>query len=427
MNRNGITFFPLYWVWHDTWLYDQYSIGPYGQISHPYYYHQGHCHFWMMGFSALDANQKAWSGMQNFEFNLRDTWSPRAGDKNFQNNVRIVGRPEWYFRIVEYWRRIYIQEWDYKTNDTLMPNIVGKRGIKWDASNMVHKNGPFREGRDNFVMFHQMPRTLPVEYWRDERKFVRDHYLRKDFPINDNNPLVNVNEKRKGFFDFGIERETETNDYQETNKDYWMIPRGEVGGFAYPMGSGLGSQTEDMARRTAYPDYYYIYPTLEYQKVVQLDWERLPGYLDRDSESWQTGENFGDFFSTSISLPYKKDGVTQSPFSNSTGRVFPPGTYCNNVVDPADMLKYKTESDVGLNQKEFLHEGLEGENVVFHTANHKIDGKWVEQFLGGTVLAKALVTLEDQWGGRSRVWVHSTQYFISDPFEGTDQMDVLQQ
>ena len=424
MNRNGLTFFPLYWVWHDTWLWQEHHSGAY---EHPdvnyYWYHQGHCHFWFMGFSALDADQRAWSGAQSFQFKLQDTWSPRANDPNFQNNLRIVGRPEWYFRIVENWRRVYIQEWDYQSNNYLEPGFVGKRGIRWDASKAEHTNGPFREGKDNFAMFQQMPRTLPLEYWRQEDKLSRDHYLRKyNEPVPDPdpyNPRIFVNPKREGLFTFGAFQNQIDNDYQPANRDYWVLPWSTTAGFNYP--DGGGDSREDMARRTAYPDYYYIYPTLEYQQTIPLNWERLPGWQDRDIENWRTGENFGDFFETSIALPYVKDGIIQSPFSDGSGTVYPPGTYCNGVVTPENILKYKSASQVTTTQREFLHPDREGQTVQFYTSGHPTDGKWTEQFLGGTVLAKARVVVEDQWGGRSERWVHSTQYFTADPFEGTDQ------
>ena len=414
----GLTFYPLYWMFHDTWLWQYHKTGAYGKPDTNYYwYHQGHCHFWMMGFDATTQDQKAYKGNQIFNVRLNDTWSPNASDPNFQNNFRVVGRPIWYFRIVEHWRRVYIQQWDYRdTNDPVEAGFVGKRGIKYDACLDHHKNGPFREGKDVFAMFHDMPRTLPIEYWRDENKYVRDHYLRKETDPNPYNPKIFVNPERYGFFDFGVTPDTITNDYQPANRDYWMIPRGSIAGYNYP--DGGGDPREDIARRTAYPDYYYIYPTLEYQRVVQLDWQRLPGWQDRDVEDWHTGgENFGDFYSNAIMLPFSKEGTVQSPFSDSSGKVYPPGTYCNNVVKPEDMLRYATGSN------EFVHPYKAGELMTFHDAGHPIDGKWVEQFLGGTVQANCQVVIEDKWGGRSLQSVLSTEFFIKDAFEGVDQRE----
>ena len=50
-----------------------------------------------------------------------------------------------------------------------------------------------------------------------------------------------------------------------------------------------------------------------------------------------------------------------------------------------------------------------------------LDGKWVEQCLGGIVQAKAKVILEDSWGGRFTNWVHATQFIMKEEFEGKDQ------
>ena len=158
--------------------------------------------------------------------------------------------------------------------------------------------------------------------------------------------------------------------------------------------------------------------TIEYQKRVHLNWERLPGYLERDAEDEETGENFGDGFGASISIPFTRDGIIQSPFSDDSGKVYPPGSYFHGV--PVEQyLKYK-EFDEPATEWDGP---VSGGNVQWNVPNPNwpTDGKWVEQCLGALIQAKAKVILEDNWGGRFTNWVHDTQFFIDEKFEGIDQ------
>lgn len=398
MKGSGIRFYPLYWIYHDQWKYRFTNPLTGGYVD---CMHDGHMHFFMMGFDATSTWQQAYSGAQTFNFELNDIWSPRADDPNKQHNFSIVGTPKWYFLVEEYWRRIYIQQWEYLDNDEL-PSIVGKRGIKYDASKGAHIHGPFREGKDTLAMYSDMCRTLPIEYWTSDTKVKRDHWLRYGDGVPDGK-------------DFKFNFNTDIDEAE--NRDQWVIPVGELAG--KDPGAG-GNPNENAARRTAYPDKYYIHPTLEYMKRTHLTWERLPGWVGRDIDSEETGTNFGDGFAVTVSLPFTKDGQIQSPFSDDSGRVFPPGTYFHGVPE-SDFLKYKEASDP---PSQFdPPDGKAGQPIDFFVPNQSfpIDGKWVEQCLGGVIQAKAKVILEDQLGHRYVNWVHDTQFQVAESFEGTDQ------
>ena len=55
---------------------------------------------------------------------------------------------------------------------------VGHIGIKYDASKPCHSLGPFREGGEFYFFNTVVNRTLPVEYWLDEERRTRQHYLK---------------------------------------------------------------------------------------------------------------------------------------------------------------------------------------------------------------------------------------------------------
>ena len=53
--------------------------------------------------------------------------------------------------------------------------------------------------------------------------------------------------------------------------------------------------------------------------------------------------------------------------------------------------------------------------------NIKEDGVWVEQCFGGVVRAKAVVTIEDNFGLVRDVEVTTTRFYLAEQFEGSDQ------
>lgn len=106
---------------------------------------------------------------------------------------------------------------------------------------------------------------------------------------------------------------------------------------------------EDGARRY-YPDDKYISPIIEYQKIIRLNWERLPGYESEetflsDSKNWRTDKNcnWGDGFDVSISIPYSINEEIQSPFSDSSKITKPIGEYCHDCIKPENQMRYHIE------------------------------------------------------------------------------------
>lgn len=105
---------------------------------------------------------------------------------------------------------------------------------------------------------------------------------------------------------------------------------------------------EDGARRQ-YPDDWFVSPIIEYQRVMQLDNERLPQYQGEEeyiNENWNrrgAPGSWGDGFDVSVSIPFSKNGQAQSPFSDDSGQVQPIGVYCHGVVRDEDRLKYHVE------------------------------------------------------------------------------------
>lgn len=408
-----LEFYPLYVIYHDQWGFRDWSPtwgGGWQPVNlRP---HRGHCHFFMLGHEPeLSGSSRAFTGSQTYNFSLEDEWSNRSKDPNKTDNVRIIGTPKWYFYIEEYWRRVYIQPWDSRKNKYIS-NETAKRGIKYEASSDSHTFGPFRECKGNFFFFNNMSRTLPLEYFSDENKTERDHYLK-----GGNNKWNLTDFSKNGGTDFIIPR------------NFWC--GGDTNHFD-------GPDDEVKGRDFGYPDSYYIYPTIEYQVVKHLQWERPHGWESRDLDN----NSFGDGLEIEISIPYKIDGKIQSPFSDDDGKVYPVGTYCHDFDSkyPDRVLKYPsvdyvdTVTEDGLpdtnpvNDKWRIPEELKGQKVMWNVPDNitsRLDGMWVEQCLGGIVRGKALVTLEDNFGGRREVWITSNNFIVNENFSGIDQGEPL--
>ena len=489
---NTIQFKPLYWVYHDCWDYQSqtWAQGRYGpETSTRTFHHYGHMHFFIPGFYTGQANsQQAYSGQQVYNFNYSQLWGANSGDINQQQNVRVVGMPKWYFHIEEYWRRIYIQDWDYKQNSNKI-GFLGKKGIKYDASLKQHTRGIYRETKDNYFFYTDLCRTLPVEYWKNSEKTVRDHYLR----LNNGNPQylafynklkskdwkVNVNTINKSTWDFKNDYPTLKDptvypkydpmnnlvDYTDfyTHFDQFTIPRGGVvSSVANYFGKRINPQTgkppieeyhqaygdQSGARISAYPDRYYIFPTIQYQKVIHKNWQRLDGWQQRDAEDEQTGEVFGDGYSQTINIPFRKNDKVQSPFSDDNGKVYPSGIYMHNVVPDEQKIQYNVARDANgqpiMNnyQTEFIYNKArttwhnlmpqqltyyDGVSPFYATCNYpdlykkNQDGMWVQQCLGAIVKAKVKVIVQDYLGGRTQYWTQDNNFYIDNQYTGKDQ------
>ena len=485
---DNLTWYPLYWIYNDCWCW-QYTQPKDKFNEKDVMYtveHPGHIHFFMMDFPTTSEGQQAYHGEQTYSFELVNEWGEGSGDVNQQNNIRVVGRPKWYFYIAEYWRRVYIQDWDSKENSG--DGVVGKKGLKYEASKDCHSRGPYREGKDNYFFCTSLNRTLPVEYWRNAEKTERDHYLRhgdnvkqpfvwdfgklkedgtKDpenlgsYPVQ----IKNIPGQKKDQFGNEIENPEPNQkdpvaypweDYFKDGDD-WTIPRNYVceGNYASKEFPGTVSYSDEDKARWNYPDKYFISPVIEYQKVVHANWERLPGYAEKndidtevDEEGIETGNDFGDGWSIEITSPFKIDDIIQSPFSDDNGNVQPVGIYCHDLdkkgkikplkynkkfYDPnvknEDMEKEnvdKEEVALSMNKclptKEQVYDKKgEQKNVTWNFPDgFPKDGKWVEQCLGAMVIAKARVVLEDNFNKRSVQWITTTSFNLGDTFVGKD-------
>src|ERR1035437_566285 len=127
----GIKFYPLFWKFDDQW---QFFIPPSFPGGAPTIFdHFGHLHFFMLGYDPAKDSGDAFSGQQQYRFNIQDVWGPRSSDPNQNSLYRVVGKPKWYFQVTELWRRVFVQPWEVGTN----------AGIRYDASDKFM--GPFRE------------------------------------------------------------------------------------------------------------------------------------------------------------------------------------------------------------------------------------------------------------------------------------------
>lgn len=344
MNQDTLTFYPLYWIYHDNWKCREWKKDQWGNwTKYSDKWHNGHIHYFMPDYSIhkKTLNGKAYFGQQKYEFSFETLNGPNSGDINQPQNIHYIGSPRWYFHITEYWRRIYIQPWDNKGENDKIAGIVGRVGLKYDAS--VGTRGPFREGKHNFFYYDIASRTLPIEYYRDEEKKTRDNFLNGnevwEFPRygeeDYKTPMTKFYIPKEGVvpelpYDFLTSRYSQQYTYKdpdtgiEENRYIYQDKFLESGVFynsnKQPI---LGYDTTDSygAYQKPFGDWRYIYPTIEYQKVVHLNYERLPGWELRDQS------NGGDGFEITISLPYTLNKIVQSPFSDDNGNVSPVGVY----------------------------------------------------------------------------------------------------
>lgn len=457
-----LQFLPLHWIYHDFWDYSKThwgTVGGYPAQIPINATHKGHVHFFMPGYDVYNnATQQAFVGKQVYEFNLDEIWSPNSSDPNQQFNFRIVGKPKWYFYIEEFWRRIYLQNWENIDNHKRHSHI-GKKGVKWDCANPknqteANKFGPFREHRGNYFYDTDLARTLPIEYWLNEEKTRRDHFLRynkqgSEFDIE--NPFIWDYEDS---YPKRIKTPALGDSWADcySKFDNWTLPRGKKATGDYCFDNHAHAETnkhlsfsdEDKARNTGYPDREYFCPTIEYVCSKQLNFERLSGWEKNDKEDEITGEDFGDGYRFNIEIPYTVDGVVQSPFSNDKRVVKPVGEYFHEFVTSENQngvneqrakferLRFRDDGyweELDENKKHLTkhYPTLEqkGELATFNIpeGNWKTDGRWVEQCLGAFIQAKVKVITEDIFGGRTTHWVTASSLDFQEPFEGVENAD----
>lgn len=204
-----LDFYPLYWIYHDCWRWTETTATdkePAVQTN----FHAGHIHLFMMDYNPnKTGSQQAYTGKQIYSFSIEDEWGPNSTNPSQIRAYKLVGKPRWYFKIKEYWRRVYIQPWDVEDHIKKLPLHPDRIGIRYDASLPQHTLGPFREGRGLYFFQPDVNRTLPVEYWLDEDKKKRDHLLRKTHYEGENGEVYSWDETPGGeiwaFEDSGVE------------------------------------------------------------------------------------------------------------------------------------------------------------------------------------------------------------------------------
>ena len=152
-----------------------------------------------------------------------------------------------------------------------------------------------------------------------------------------------------------------------SRREIFTIPRSTVAGgdkaienpkgtpnLPWPHPRETSYSGEDGARRH-YPDRLFVTPIIEYQKVTRLNstatsdgYCRLAGKEADDAllqETWKTSiaPDWGDGFEISVSIPYKINGEVQSPFSDASKKVQPPGAYCHSCVPPENQMRYHVD------------------------------------------------------------------------------------
>ena len=126
-----------------------------------------------------------------------------------------------------------------------------------------------------------------------------------------------------------------------------------------PIHPRANSYTEQDGARRLYCDDKFISPIIQYQKIVRLNWDRLPKFQQEEkiykfepsfkhveektvNAKWRTEKvcTWGDGFNVEVSIPFQINGEIQSPFSGQDHKTLPIGQYANNCVLPENMMRY---------------------------------------------------------------------------------------
>ena len=114
----SLQFFPLMWQYHDGWRWKETKkLLTYDSNGNPVeidksknFYHRGHCHLFLPDYDITNtASTYAYTGEQEYNFNIKDEWGPNSDDPNQNYSIKLKGKPIWYFYIEQYWRRMYIE------------------------------------------------------------------------------------------------------------------------------------------------------------------------------------------------------------------------------------------------------------------------------------------------------------------------------
>ena len=407
----GLEFLPLHWVWHDCWKWRETYPPPYpyydseGNVIPHWveYVHPGHIHFFFNGKSfdtKSTSSQQAYFGQQEYSFSIEDVWGPNApANAGRVYNVKLVGKPRWYFYIEEYWRRVYVQNWE-NIDNTRYVNHPYRSGIKYDACLNVHRNGPFREGGGLFFYCPRVNRGLPVEYWLDNKKKVRQCWVKHGELDDDGKELASENTTGgyvwnsnlsseiidwRAWLDYVPNRHTsywdgytkgfEKNDYAKTYSsannltrvfqytyepyinDAWRerFEGGEFGGYGttYDWWPNPDPRKTGVDLRHDYLDYYY-------------QWDNFVAYCNSKSMSTDSEDAFNSFLSTIntqliMSFPFY---TSFADYSNiwvelSEQEIYDRGLQGDIPISTGKNIPYDSNDDFGDGDDPFHKNGVE--------------------------------------------------------------------
>lgn len=290
---------------------------------------------------------------------------------DFTNNFTVKkGQMREYL----YYHRIYDDFLTtYNINDSnIYENLTEDR---FNSFVSQKQNKIISDGTVEFLIFDDF-----ISVWEElTEEDIERLKLNGDYPKKNETPLPSTENSAfsstgNPFFKNGIQVNpiTEWKKYF-SNREIFTIPEGKTAkgdtsinplNITHPREIAY---TDEDGSRWNYPDNLFLSPIIEYQKVIHRNWERLP---EKEGEEpiniYTTDDNFGDNFNISITIPFKKNGIVQSPFSDEKGVVYPVGTYFNDVVKPEDKLRYyyKTYADYEEVKKLRRVETIKFENTI---------------------------------------------------------------
>lgn len=395
----GITYYPLFWVFNDQWKYYRPRLSEGVDV----YNHWGHLHFFMLGLNPTSQSDDAFAGQQRYSFALKDIWGPRSQDPNQDQLYRVIGTPKWYYHVTELWRRVFVQPWDAGNG----------RGVKYDAAPADKRMGPFREGLSNHGLTSYAPywmanaRSAPIDYFTSS-----EH--RQDARLNA------VAERARSLL--GADYDDRKYNLQHSN---YVLAANQV---------APSDVTTTHAGVPPFSDALYIWPVIEYQQVLQLNWEPLPGSAPDVDDPNLADTAYGDGWNTQVTVPFVDpvSGIYRSPFAETPGVCLPFGSYnelsfpSRQLVPAANRLRHGPASyDTSRPYDDRLDLPVEQAGTPITEWHNPwgdaSGGRVVQQCLGGVVHAVAKIIVEHKLGGRQVLWVRDLQYLPTSDFEGSDQ------
>lgn len=167
--KMSLQFSPLMWQYHDGWRWKETkTLLTYDSNGNPIlidksknFYHRGHCHLFLPDYDIGNkASTYAYTGKQQYHFEIKDEWGPNSNDPNQNMSVRLLGKPIWYFYYQEYWRRMYIQPYSQIDRTCKLPH---NQSVVYDKYTLVEYMNNLIE--DNKLL--ESTRVVDVDWYTD--------------------------------------------------------------------------------------------------------------------------------------------------------------------------------------------------------------------------------------------------------------------